>query len=42
MTRVYQARDRVENSHSGSWIVSSSLEDRVQTEHLSAHLAEDP
>jgi hypothetical protein len=42
MTRVHQTRDRVENSLAGSGIVSPSLEERVQIEHLCTHLAEYP
>ena len=40
MPRVYQTRDHVENSLAGSWIVSPSLENRVQIEQLAAHLDE--
>jgi 6-phosphogluconate dehydrogenase (decarboxylating) len=40
MTSVYQTRDHVENSLAGLWIVSPSLEERVQIEQLAAHLDE--
>ena len=40
MTRVYQTRDHVKNSLAGLWIVSPSLEERVQIEQLAAHLDE--
>lgn len=40
VTSIYQTRDHVENSLAGLWIVSPSLEERVQIEQLAAHLDE--